>query len=257
VNCHDAQNLIHAYLDSELDLASSLAVEGHLRDCPACAALQERLRGLRAAVQAGSLSYTAPPDLGGRIRSAVRRAGGLPPARRAPVWGPLGLAAALAAGLVLAVGSTVLFLVVRSRSSAEDRLSHEIVARYVYDEMPEHPPDVKSTNSHEVKPWFGPRLDFAPPVIDLSANDFPLVGGRLEYVDDRKVAGLVYQRHQHVVNLFIWPAPGAPDTAPAARTRQGYHLVHWTGSGMTFWAVSDLNAGELQQFAELIRSHLD
>jgi anti-sigma factor RsiW len=257
VNCHDAQNLIHAYLDSELDLANSLAVEGHLRDCPACAALHERLRALRAAVHAGSLSYAAPPDLRGRIRSAVRRAAGVPPTPRAPVWGRLGVAAAVAAGLVLVVGSGALFLYALSRSTADDRLSHEVVSRYVYDVMPEHPLDVKSSNSHEIKPWFGPRLDFAPPVIDLSADDFPLVGGRLEYVNDRKVAGLVYQRHKHVILLFIWPAPGAPDTAPAALKRQGYHLVHWTGSGMTFWAVSDLNAAELQQFAELIRSHVD
>jgi anti-sigma factor RsiW len=257
VNCHDAQNLVHAYLDSELDLANSLAVEEHLRTCPACAAGHERQRALRAALQAGSLSYTAPPNLRGRIQSAVRRAGGVPPIRRAPAWGRLGVAAAVAAGLLLVVGGTALFLVALPRSTVDDRLSHEIVSRYVYDVMPEHPPDVKSTNSHEVKPWFAPRLDFAPPVIDLSEDEFPLVGGRLEYVNDRKVADLVYQRHKHIINLFIWPAPGAPDTAPKAMTRQGYHLVYWTKSGMTFWAVSDLNAAELQQFAELIRSHVE
>jgi anti-sigma factor RsiW len=256
VNCHDAQNLIHAYHDSELDLANSLAVEEHLRECPACAAVLERQRALRAAIHAGSLSYPAPSDLRGRIRSAVRRASGAPAVHRAPAWPWLGVAAAAAALFFLA-GSTALFLVALRRPSVDDRLSHEVVSRYVYDVMPEHPLDVPSSNSHEVKPWFGPRLDFAPPVIDLSDNDFPLVGGRLEYLNDRKVAGLVYHRHKHVINLFVWPAPGEPDTAPAALTRQGYHLVHWNKSGMTFWAVSDLNAAELQQFAELIRSHLD
>jgi anti-sigma factor RsiW len=257
VNCHDAQNLVHAYLDSELDLANSLAVEEHLRECPTCAARHERQRALRAALQAGSLSYTAPPDLRGRIRSAVRRASGVPPVARAPVWGWLGVAAAVAAGLLLLVGGAALVLYAQPRATENDRLSHEVVSRYVYDVMPEHPPDVKSTNSHEVKPWFGPRLDFAPPVLDLSDDGFPLVGGRLEYLNDRKAAGLVYQRHQHVIVLFIWPTPGAPDTAPAAMTRQGYHLVHWSKSGMTFWAVSDLNTTELQQFADLIRSHVE
>ena len=257
MNCHDAQNLIHGYLDSELDLANSLAVEEHLRDCPACAAVHERQQTLRAALQAGSLSYQAPPDLRGRIRSAVRRAGGVPSVRPARAWGWVGVTTAVAAGLLLVAGSTLLVLYALPRASEEDRLSHEVVSRYVYNEMPEHPPDVKSSNSHEVKPWFAPRLDFAPPVIDPSEDGFPLVGGRLEYVNDRKAACLVYQRHKHVINLFIWPAPGAPDTAPTRLTRQGYHLVHWNKSGMAYWAVSDLNDKELQQFAELVRGQVE
>src|SRR5262249_46458652 len=137
--------------------------------------------------------------------------------------------------------------------SADAFLTQELVANHVRSQMlPTHRFDVASSDPHTVKPWFAGKLDFSPPVKDLVDQGFPLVGGRLEYLHDRPVAALVYQRRQHSINLFIWPSTSVPETPMKVVSRQGYHLLHWTQSGMTHWAVSDLNAHELQEFAHLI-----
>ena len=119
--------------------------------------------------------------------------------------------------------------------------------------LPSHLFDVASTDPHTVKPWFEGKLDFSPPVKDLAGQGFPLVGGRLDYLHNRPVAALIYRRRKHSINLFLWPSPAGSAAAPNRVTRQGYHMIQWTHSGMTFWAVSDLNDRELQEFVRLIQ----
>jgi anti-sigma factor RsiW len=114
--------------------------------------------------------------------------------------------------------------------------------------------DVVSSDQHTVKPWFDGKIDFAPEVRDLAANSFPLVGGRLDYVDGKTVAALVYQRNKHPINLFITPAPTSRSTSPTAASRRGYNVFSWTNNGMKYWAISDLNRGELSEFSELVRA---
>jgi anti-sigma factor RsiW len=143
----------------------------------------------------------------------------------------------------------VLGLVVLHQPSADDRLGQELVSSHVRSLMANHALDVISTDQHTVKPWFDGKLDFAPPVKDLAAKEFPLIGGRLDYIGNRAVAALVFQRHKHVINLFIWPDAGKDSAPMSAPARQGYNIIHWSQAGMSCWTVSDLNTQELLEFA--------
>ncbi|MDR3416980.1 MAG: hypothetical protein P4L83_12410, partial [Nevskia sp.] len=151
----------------------------------------------------------------------------------------------LAASLALAIGLNTMLATRRSQGVLAD----ELVAGHVRSLQAEHLADVASTDQHTVKPWFAGRLDYAPPVRDLAAQDFPLTGGRLDYVEHRQVAALVYRHRKHIINLYVWPGGGG--SIPEVRSQDGYSLVHWSQGGMEWWAVSDLNAVELKQFAEL------
>jgi anti-sigma factor RsiW len=253
VDCNHCRDLLHAYLDGELDLVRHLEMEQHLRDCEACMGLHDNHRDLRAALGGAGLYYRAPESLRTRVQASLGRVERPAVSRPRALWVRLGTVAA-AAGLLLvgwALGRAGVGFAVTP--PPDDRLAQQVLAYHVRSLLlDEHRFDVQSSNKHVVKPWFAGKVDFAPDVPDLSAHGFTLLGGRLDYLDGRAVAALVYQRRQHVINLFVWPAAG-PDAPARATTRQGYHLVHWTQGGMTWWAVSDLNEQELQEFAELVR----
>jgi anti-sigma factor RsiW len=250
LNCQEARALINGYIDDELDLRTSLETERHLQECPECTRAHARLRAIRAAVRDGAPYFPAPPGLATRVRSSLRGAGPADRARRRRAGPLIAVAASLA---LMAVAGWVLArrLPVRLDDSP---LTEELVACHVRSQMlPSHRLDVASSDSHTVKPWFEGKLDFSPPAKDLTAQGFPLVGGRLDYLHNRPVAAIVYQRRKHTINLFIWPSSPGDEAAPETATRQGFHLIRWTSAGMTFWAVSDLNEVELQEFARLIR----
>jgi anti-sigma factor RsiW len=249
VNCTEIGPLLHGYADGELDLVRSLEVEQHLQECSACAAALGRQQALGRALREEALYHRAPPRLARRVRSALRQEH-----RPRAALRPLGLPPLVAAAS-LALAALLAWVVVRVLpvSSAEDQVIHEVVSAHVRSLLADHLFDVASTDEHTVKPWFKGRVDFSPPVKQLAAEGYPLKGGRLDYLDNRNVAALVYQRRRHVINLFIWPAAGAADTGPRALTRQGYHLFRWTSGGLTYWAVSDLNEDELREFVRLVQ----
>jgi anti-sigma factor RsiW len=141
----------------------------------------------------------------------------------------------------------------RSAGAGGDALVVEAVNDHVRSLMAEHLFDVQSTDQHTVKPWFLGRLDFSPPVTDLAASGFPLVGGRLDYLGGRPVAALVYQRQKHTINVFIAPEPGRAASGIEEHAARGFHVRRWTHDDMTFWAVSDLNDAELTEFARALR----
>ena len=248
MTCREARGLLSAYVDRELDVATSVRMEEHVRTCAACAAALERAEALRAAFATAMLTHPVPADLAPRIHAALRR-DERPRAARArwlARWAPVPLAAAAAAMLtwVLAVHGPA--------ADGEAGLRDQLVAGHVRALMVDHLVDVTSSDQHTVRPWFNGKIDFAPPVADFTADGFPLVGGRVDYIDGHAVAALVYRRRQHVVNVFIWPAVGG-DAGRREITAQGYHLLGWNDGGLQYWAVSDLNTHELETLADLMR----
>jgi anti-sigma factor RsiW len=249
--CEEWGILLHGYADGELDAANALRFEQHLAGCAGCAAELERLEALRQAIAQDAVRWPASPALRERVTAAIAREVVRPSTLPAvPITAMLSglldyvrrwsLVPALA---VLAVG---LFLVV-SRPEPGQTLQDELVASHVRSLLANHLTDVATSDQHTVKPWFNGKIDFSPPVVDLAARGFPLVGGRVDYVGGRVVAALIYRRNGHVINLFVWPST----TASSATTeREGYSLVNWTQAGLNFWIVSDLNTVEIKEFQE-------
>ena len=245
--CQEARKLIHVYLDGELDLVRSLDIEGHLHDCQTCAQAYNELRSLHFAVSGTALRFEPTTALRNRLRSAVRDESEVPnQALRIP-WRWMIPAVSFA---VLAIVAWSVFALL-GRPSTSDLMAQEIVSGHVRSLMEKHLTDVPSSDQHTVKPWFDGRLDFSPPVRDFASAGFTLIGGRLDYIGHRPVAALVYQHRQHYINVFVWPSTGASDASGSALVRQGYNLIHWTNSGMNYWAISDLNLAELQQYVQL------
>ena len=244
MKCSQARPLIEARADGELAASEIPALEQHLRECSTCAAALRSLQTLKSAVKQESLYFTAPVELRQRLSEALSASAETRPARSFWNWNWFSVMTTGAAAVCL----TLLVMVTLSQPSARQQLARELVAGHVRSLMVDHSVDVASTDQHTVKPWFNGKVDFSPPVRDLP--EFPLIGGRLDYVGGRTVAALVFQRHKHVINLFVWPAEGNASKPMAETPLQGFNLVHWSGNGMTFWAVSDLNEKELTGFAE-------
>jgi anti-sigma factor RsiW len=248
------ESQVDALLDGELTADDARELEAHITQCAECARFRADRLALRMAITAGVPAYRSPDALRERVRTALAEAATaevrpMPRPRRRPlgaVWRPMALAASLA---IVAVGSWNLAL----RQAQGDRLADAVLASHIRSLMPGHLTDVPSSDQHTVKPWFNGKLDFSPPVHDLAARGYPLLGGRLDYVNGRSVAVLVYGRRQHLINVFLWPATRAPGGAPQNRNRQGYHLLHWTTPDYVYWVVSDLGPAELHDFARLVQ----
>ena len=252
MTCREMEPLLPAYADDELDLIHGLQVEQHVGECSRCAAALQQQRAVKQAVAQEAPYYAAPPDLRKLLErqaaahfransstSTSERSGAS--SWRTGRWLALAAASAVAMTVIWRVAPFPL----RPNS---DAIESQVVAGHVRSLLASHLMDVPSSDHHTVKPWFTGKLDFAPDVPDLSGKGFTLVGGRLDYLDGRNVAALVYQRRQHTINLFTWPS-GAPDRAPERATRDGFHVIHWSRGGMEWWAVSDLNADELLEVA--------
>ena len=249
MNCQETQRWLPGYLDGELDLVNAVAIEDHLKTCARCAQAHTSQQALQAAMRGSRLYAPAPVELRQRIERARRQAD---TSARAPWtlrWRWYSLALALACVVVLAWGLGRAWVV----PAADDRLTAVVLDAHVRSLITDHLTDVVSSDHHTVKPWFAGKLDFSPAVDDLASQGYPLTGGRLDYLDGRPVAALVYQYQRHTINLFSWPAPQAGDTPTAIEVRQGYNQIHWTQAGMTYWAVSDLNADELHAFVQLVQ----
>lgn len=246
MTCESVKSLSGAYLDDELDASLSAQVREHLSTCDSCAEAHAQQIAMRAGIREHAPYFRAPAGLQDRIRRAVRPGGsGSSPAGGLRRW------YAIAAAILVAVFAAWEVAQLRSPGSIRDPTAQEVLSGHVRSLMATHLLDVPSSDRHAVKPWFNGKLDFSPDVKDFAAQGFPLAGGRLDYIEGRTVAALVYRRRQHVINLFTWPA--AEDAGDGEFDGNGYHIVHWTHARMAWWAVSDLSAGELNQFKKLYK----
>lgn len=246
MNC--SRDLIEAYIDQELDAARQAEVEQHVATCRDCSEIAAILRKQKAGIKLAAPYYNAPGGLQQAIRNELRGA-------RTEEVKPIAAARwrwlAIAASLLLAVSVSWNVVELR-RGASESSVAENVLSDHIRSLIGAHLIDVASSDQHTVKPWFAGQLDFSPDVRDLEAQGFPLAGGRLEYLAGRRVAALVYRRRLHVINLFIWP--GKSGSSREGRiSANGYNLVHWTTGAMTYWAVSDVSAEELETFRMLYR----
>lgn len=240
------RELLHAYVDGELDLGNTREAERHLQTCTDCRGTERAIRELRRALNSDAPAYRAPAQLRKRVRAALRREAKSTRQTVSP-WLMFATGAAFA---VLILGFA---LFQATRATQNNAIADQVVTNHVRSLLAAHLVDVVSSDQHTVKPWFDGKIDFAPQVRDLSADGFPLVGGRLDYLDGKTVVALVYQRNKHPINLFITPEPTGRSSSPTVVTRRGYNVFSWTNNGMKYWVVSDLNQAELREFTELFQ----
>jgi anti-sigma factor RsiW len=246
---HDrAQALLPAYVDGQIGPLRRFLLTRHIARCPRCLAALEAMQAMRTALRTSLVVHRAPPGLAARIGATLPREAPPVPARRRLQWKPYG--AALAGGLA----GAALTLAVTQPPSRPDPLVADAVADHVRSLMADHLTDVASEDRHTVKPWLSARLDLSPVVKDLKAEGFPLIGGRLDYVEGHKAAALVYRRDRHVINLFAFIATDTADAPPRLDSRDGFNVIRWRMGGVTYVAVSDVEAAQLLQFVRLVTS---
>jgi anti-sigma factor RsiW len=257
MKCDESEVLLHALIDGELDAGHARDVETHVAACPGCGEKLAAFRTMHEVMSAAPLKETAPAHLRNRIEALMAAPASrvvsirqfMRPTRRSFFGGfAMGsaLSAAVAASLVLTV----------TRRDQEQTIAEEVVSAHIRSLQAGHLMDVETSDRHTVKPWFNGRVDVAPPVVDLTAESFTLLGGRLDYIDSEPVAAIVYQRRKHVINLFVAQHLGKRHAQTIADSIQGYNVRHWSQDGLDLWAVSDIVGDELNEFVQKIANAL-
>jgi anti-sigma factor RsiW len=258
-DCAEMRLLIQADLDGEMTAAETARAEAHLLHCPGCAYLQTQLLALGGQIRREVTAFQPPDALLDAVRRRLavisRPAAVVEPVpivanyNRVSWWRRIRSAATFGGGFALAACLALVMLLPKAGGLADAVVSDHIRAL-----QPGHLIDVVSTDQHTVKPWFDGRLDFAPPVKDFRAAGFHLQGGRLDYLDGKQAAALIYQRGRHIIDLFVWPESNHLRSGTTAGSLHGYNYIRWHADGMAFWAVSDLEADQLRDFARLMRT---
>ena len=245
MQCRDAEEALSAAIDGEDAGERHRPASEHVTGCPRCAALANEYRRIGASLRAVAYA-SAPASLDERVRAAIAAEGRPPHARwqlaDARSW------VLQAAALIVVAGLSALASWHLAQSAADQRrLERDVLAAHVRSLLQDAPIQIASSERHVVRPWFNGRVEFAPAVKDLAAKNFALLGGRVDWIDGRRVAALVYKRRLHIINVFLWPSEGQAEEAPHAAGFKGYNAISWTAGGITHWAVSDLNAKELAE----------
>ncbi|MBM7050208.1 anti-sigma factor [Rhizobium lusitanum] len=246
-------DLLHGFIDGELDPTNLARFEAHLATCEECTHEMEEALMVKRLTGRQGVKWRAPDAVHARIQTAlaleqvmVARAMTATIQTENPwhrfwrfvrQWSFIPSLAVLAASLILVLNMP------QQSQTIEDQL----LASHVRSMLADHLTDVLTSDQHTVKPWFSGKIDFSPPVVDLAAQGFPLVGGRVDYLNGRVVAALIYHRHGHIINLFIWPSAAA---TRSSAEKEGYNFAEWYADGLVFWAVSDVSAPDLSAFRD-------
>ena len=234
--CVDQEMLLGGLVDGELDAANTAIVEAHVARCEGCREELDRLQAVRNLMRSDGVRHAAPDALARKIAAMPELTPKAANENRVLRWLGPGAVGALAASLAM------VSFVTPATTAAVDQ---ELVSSHVRSLQPGHLTDVQTTNQHIVKPWFNGKIDFAPPVPELADKGFPLAGGRLDSIDGKTVAAIVYHRRLHSVNLFVWPADKGSDRS---FVKDGFVVREWTRNGLRYAAVSDIPAADLEQF---------
>jgi anti-sigma factor RsiW len=240
MTCDEAEVMLHALIDDELDAGHAREVEAHAGQCAGCAAQLSVYRDLRQAMQGANLRYAAPASLRRSIDRVMPSA--VVTSRRSLLKG-------FAFGSLVSAAAAASVAIIVVRDDRDRRILGEAISAHLRSLQAEHLTDVLSSNQHTVKPWFNGRIDLAPPVIDLTAQGFALIGGRLDFIDGKPVAAIVYRRRVHIINLFVAQDIGLALPSPRLESLQGFNIRRWTDHGLNLLAVSDLNREELEEFS--------
>ena len=254
MTCEDSPLFLHAYLDGELDAPRAAEFGRHLENCSTCAHALQALESVRSSIHDGQLLEPLPAGFERKIRDELDEVTEPAPSQKFGAWRLL----AAAAVLLLVIGGSWKFMQMQKARdngdvavTAADSAASELVDAHIRALQPGHLTDVTSTDQHTVKPWFDGKIAFAPPVRDLAAQDFPLVGGRLDVFQGRTVAALVYGRRKHFISVFIWP-DATHDNEQYAGVWNGYQWIAWKQSGLRFCAVADTSRDDLTALKDLI-----
>ena len=257
MNHEEALSLLAAYVDKELSLSETVDFEQHFSSCDECQREYNEQVQVSALIKNNAKYFEAAPQFTKRLEASLPADLTKATQQKSPngfwnfnwlnAWGSSGV---VMTSLLAIVWSTSLFF---ATPSAQDKLTKELISSHVRSLEVDHLSDVISTDQHTVKPWFNGKLDYSPPIIDLASTGFPIEGGRLDYINGKTVAVIIYRHNKHPINLFVWPSASSNSTVHAS-TRNGYNLAHWETNGMNYWAVSDLDAEKLTDFAKSIQT---
>lgn len=250
MNCDQTRQLMHAYLDQELDAANAVAVEQHLQSCKACAREYADLVRLSEALR-NHLPYHSAPDT---LRAAIVAgfSEDLAPLQPAPARRYTGMALAFAFSFVLAFTAMLFY----RDHQHEAMLIEEVLAGHVRALNTNRLTEISSADTQKLKPWFTSKLNYSPKVFNLADQGYVLLGGRLDYLQQRNVASLAYRHKDHVIDLYTWPSPEVADAAQELHNKNGFKLLYWCQDNMNYWVVSDLDADELHKFAASLQAKL-
>jgi anti-sigma factor RsiW len=249
LNCELAQTTVHGYFDGELDAVRSAEFERHLENCAECQDELKNIEDLRALLRRGNLYEHASPQFRERVRKQLAQDA---KPERAQVARSRRWSLVPAFGVLAAAAATVMIIFFVLQSRSQSQITAELIDAHVRSLQPGHLTDVQSTDQHTVKPWFDGKVDFVPPVSDYSEQGFPLIGGRLDVIDGHNVAGLVYSRRKHFINLFVWPYREKEPSFVTSGSRQGYNWTTWQSGDMQFCLISDAAASDLRELKDLI-----